>query len=132
MQGYHQRACHINIPMPRANGLVSERPVGAEFLLVVVEPGVAPAVPVPLEPVVALLVEPGAAPAVPVPLEPVVALLVEPGAATAVPVPLECAVADDEREDDEGDGLGHKLSYTNCSGSPLQAVADPALNVPFG
>jgi hypothetical protein len=91
---------------------VSERPAGAEFLLLLVEPVVSPAVSVPLEPVAALLVEPGVAP--------------------AVPVPLERAVADDEREDDEGDGLGHKLSYTNCSGAPLQAVADPALNVPFG
>ena len=60
--------------MPIANELVSERPVGAKFLLLVVEPGVAP----------------------------------------AVSVPLERAVADGESEDDEGDGLGHKLSYTNC------------------
>jgi hypothetical protein len=111
---------------------VSERPAGAEFLLLVFEPGVAPAVAVPLEPVPALLVEPGVAPAVAVPLEPVPALLVEPGVAPAVAVPLERAVPDNEREDDEGDGLGHKLSYTNCSGAPLQAVADPALNVPFG
>jgi hypothetical protein len=71
---------------------VSERPAGAEFLLLVVEPVVLP----------------------------------------AVSVPLERSVADDEREDDEGDGLGHKLLYTNCSGAPLQAVTDPALNVPFG
>jgi hypothetical protein len=50
----------------------------------------------------------------------------------AVPVPLEPPVADDEEEDDEGDGLGHKLLYTYCSGAPLQAAADPALYVPFG
>jgi hypothetical protein len=86
---------------------VSERPVGAEFLLLVVEPVVLPAVSVPLELEAALVVEPGLVPAVSVPL-------------------------DDEMEDDEGDGLGHKLLYTNCSGEPLQAVTDPALNVPFG
>jgi hypothetical protein len=60
--------------MPIANELGSERPVGAKFVLLVAEPEVA----------------------------------------TAVPVPLERAVADVEREDDEGEGLGHKLSYTNC------------------
>lgn len=89
---------------------MSESPAGAEFLLVAM-PVVSPAVTVPLEPG---------------------ALLVEPGVALTVPVPLERAVADDEREDDDGDGLRHKLSYTNCSGAPLQAVADPASNVPFG
>lgn len=95
-----------------ANGLEGERPIGAEFLPLVVE-----------------LV---AAPAVSVPLEPAAAPVVEPVVALVVPVPLERSVADNEREDDEVDGLGHKLLYTNCSGSPLQAVADPALNVPFG
>lgn len=90
---------------------MSERPVGAEFLLLVVEPIALPAVPVPLEPVAALVVEPVAAP--------------------AVPVPLARSMADDEWEDDEGDGLGHMLLYTNCSGAPLQVVADPALYVPL-
>lgn len=79
---------------------MSERPAGAEFLLLVVEPAAA--------------------------------LVVGLGVVPAVPVPLELSVADDEREDDEDDGLGHRLVYTNCSGVPLQAVADPALNVPFG
>jgi hypothetical protein len=65
-------------------------------------------------------------------VEPAAALVVELVVLPAVPVPLERSVVDDEREDDEGDGLGHKLLYTNCSGAPLQAVADPALNVPFG
>lgn len=64
--------------------------------------------------------------------EPVASPLVKPRVAPAVPVPPELAVADGAREDDEGDGLGHKLSYTNCSGAPLQVVADPASNVPFG
>ena len=86
---------------------MSERPVGAEFLLLVVEPVVLPAVSVPLELIAALVVDPGVVP--------------------AVPVPLELFVVDDE-----GDGLGHKLLYTNCSGEPLQAVTDSALNVPFG
>lgn len=111
---------------------MSEGPAGAEFFLVVVEPVVSPAASVPSELIAALLVEPGVAPAVSVPSELTPALLVEPGLAPAVPVPLERAILDDEREDDEGDGLGHKLSYTNCSGAPLQVVADPALNVPFG
>lgn len=94
---------------------MSERLAGAEFPLLVVEP------------VVALLVEPGVVPMVPVPMVPVPVVPVP-----VVPVPLERAVADDEREDDEGDGLGHTLLYTNCSGAPLQVVADPALKVPFG
>jgi hypothetical protein len=71
---------------------VSERPAGAEFLLLVVEPEALPVVAVPLEPVAALVVEPEAVPVVPVLLDP---------------------VADDECEDDEGDGLGHKFLYTN-------------------
>lgn len=79
-----------------------------------------------------LLVDPAVSPAVSATLELVAALLVEPAVAPAVPVPLERAAADDEREDDEGDGLGHRLLYTNCSEAPLQAVADPALNLPFG
>lgn len=61
--------------------------------------------------------------------EPVAALVFEPPAVVAVVVPL---VTDAEREDDEGDGLGHELLYTNCSGSPLQVVTFPALKVPFG
>lgn len=88
---------------PIANGLVSETPVGAEFSLLVIEPMAAAA-----------------------------AAAVEPEVVPAVPVTIERSVADDERKDDEGDGLGHKLLYTNCSGSPLQEVADSALNVPFG
>jgi hypothetical protein len=40
----------------------------------------------------------------------------------AVPV-LDRAGADDEADDEEGDGLGHALLYTNCSGAPLQVVA---------
>jgi hypothetical protein len=60
--------------MAIANGLISDKPVHPIFWLVEVEPGVAP----------------------------------------AVPVPFECAVVDGEREDEEGDGLGHKLLYTNC------------------
>lgn len=91
---------------------MSERLAGAEFLLLVVELVVLPAVSVPLELVAALVVE--------------------PEVVLAVPVPLDCSVADDEREDDEDDGLGHGLLYTNCSGAPLQAVTDPALYVPFG
>jgi hypothetical protein len=79
-----------------------------------------------------LVVDPVALPAVSVPLETIAALAVEPGVVAAVPLPLERSVTDDEREDDEGDGLGHKLLYTNCSGAPLQAVTDPASNVPFG
>ena len=93
------------------------------MLLVVVEPVVSPAVSVPLEPAAGLVVEPGVVPAVPVPLEPAAGLIVEPGVASAVPVALERPVADD--------GLGHKFLYTNCSGAPLQALADLALNVPF-
>lgn len=65
-------------------------------------------------------------------VEPVAALVVELGVVPAVPVAPERSVEDDETEDDEVDGLGHKLSYTNCLGAPLQAVTDPALNVPFG
>jgi hypothetical protein len=65
-------------------------------------------------------------------VEPVSALVVELEVVPAVPVALELSVADDEREDDEVDGLGHRFSYTNCSGSPLQVVADAALYVPFG
>lgn len=91
-----------------ASGLVSERPAGAAFLL--------------------LEVESRALPAASVASEPVAALVVEAGIVLAVAAPLP----DDKREDDEGDGLGHKLLYTNCSGSPLQAVADPELKVPFG
>src|ERR1700712_3388158 len=56
--------------------------------------------------------------------------------AVAVKVLLECsavAAGNGEDEDDEGDGgLGHTLLYTNCSGAPLQAVADAALYVPLG
>lgn len=95
--------------MHTVNALVGERPTGAEFSLVVVEPVVLTAVSVPLEPVPALVVE--------------------SGVVDAVPLPLERSVADDKSEDD---GLGHKLLYTNCSGAPLQVVTDPALNVPFG
>jgi hypothetical protein len=62
----------------------------------------------------------------------VAAVVVELGVVPAVPVPPERSVADDEREDDEVDGLGHELLYTNCSGPSLQVVADAALNVPFG
>lgn len=102
----------MNIATATANGFVNEMAAGAEFLL----------------PVVASIL----VPAVPVPLEPVAALVVEPGVPAAVAVPLGRSVTDDEREDDEGDGLGHELLYTNCLGSPLQAVTDPALNVPFG
>jgi hypothetical protein len=61
----------------------------------------------------------------------VAALVVEPEIVPAVPVPPEFSVADDDTEDDEVDGLGHKLLYTNCSGVPLQVVTDSALNVPF-
>lgn len=86
-------------------------------------------------------------------------LALEPGAAPAFSVPFKCAVADGDREVDEpdgereadesdgereadepdgetedgtGDGFGHTFVYTNCSGAPLQAVADPASYVPFG
>jgi hypothetical protein len=97
--------------------LASERPVGAELLLVVVE----------------------AEAAAPfwlfVPSEPGEGLLVEPGVvAPAVPLPVELGVADGERDDDgegDGDGLGHKLLYTNCSGAPLHVPADPASYVPL-
>lgn len=102
----------MNIATAMANGLVSELAAGAEFLL----------------PVVASIL----VPAVPVPLEPEAALVVEAGVLGAVAVPLGRSVPDDEREDDEGDGLGQELLYTNWAGSPLQEVADPALNVPFG
>lgn len=71
---------------------MSEGPIGAEF---------------------SLLVELVVLSVVPVPSDPVVALVVEPGVVPAVSVPLERSVADDEREDDESDGLGHKLLYTN-------------------
>lgn len=47
-------------------------------------------------------------------VEPLALLVVEPELVPAVPVPLECSVVDDEREDDEDDGLGHTLLYTNC------------------
>ena len=74
--------------MPIANGLGSERPVGARFLLLLVELGVAPAVSVPLERAVA----------------------------DGESEDDEGESEDDEgeSEDDEGDNLGHKLSYTNC------------------
>src|ERR1051326_9098306 len=97
--------------MPIANGLVIERPVGAEFLLTVVGVGVAPAVSAPAV----------SAPAV---FEAVVS------------VPLDGAEADAEadaaREGNEGVGLGHTLLYTNCCGAPSQGVVDPASYVPFG
>jgi hypothetical protein len=52
--------------------------------------------------------------------------------APSASAPLVGAVADVEMEEDaEGDGLGHTLLYTNCSGSPLQGVVDPASYVPF-
>jgi hypothetical protein len=57
-------------------------------------------------------------------------VVVEPELVTVVLVPSECSVADAEWDDDEEDGLGHTFLYTNCSGSPLQVVADVALNVP--
>lgn len=59
-------------------------------------------------------------------------LVVDPVELPAVPLPLERSVAKDKRADDEGDDLGHTLLYTNCFGAPLQAVAEPALYVPFG
>ena len=115
------------------------------------EPEELPVVPLPLELVPEPLVEPVVSPEVsapsaepvvsppvpvlPVPWELVLALFVEPVVAPAVPVPLGCAVADDLREDDVGDGLGHTLSkllYTNWSGAPVQAVAAPGLNLPSG
>lgn len=90
---------------------MSERPPGAEFLALSLEPvGLLAGVVLP---------------------EPVAALLVEVKVVFAVPVLLGCAVADGESVDDEGDGLGHALSYTYCSGAPLQVVVDPASNVPF-
>lgn len=58
-----------------------------------------------------------------VPLELLTAVVVEP---------IECPIADDESEGDDADGLGHELLYANCSGLLVQAVADLALNVPFG
>lgn len=75
-----------------------------------------------------VVVEPAAALVV----EPVESLVVEPVELLAVPLPLECSVPVDEREDEDDDGLGHTFSYTNCVGSPLQVVVDPALYVPFG
>jgi hypothetical protein len=60
-----------------------------------------------------VVVEPVALPAaVAAPLEPVAVLAVEPGIVPAVPVPVE-PKADDEWEDDEVNGLGHKFLYTN-------------------
>jgi hypothetical protein len=61
----------------------------------------------------------------------VVVAAVAPAVPVPVPVPLMGAVAD-EMKDDEGDGLGHRLLYTNWSGWPLQAVVAPASYVPFG
>lgn len=65
--------------------------------------------------------------------EPVAALAVEPAVVSVVAAaPLEGPVADDETEDDEVDGLGHALVYTNWSGSPLQVVTELVSNVPLG
>jgi hypothetical protein len=59
-------------------------------------------------------------------------LVVEPVVALKSSVPLVVGVADGAREEDvEGDGLGHALLYTNCSGAPVQVVTFPALYVPF-
>lgn len=60
-------------------------------------------------------------------------LVVETRRASVVPVPLMVAVVDEtkDEEDEEDEGLGHKLLYTNCSGWPLQALAAPASYVPF-
>jgi hypothetical protein len=63
-----------------------------------------------------------------------------PEVGVALSAPLELSVGDDETEvdeaasedDDEGDGLGHTFSYTNCSGSPSQSDAASASYVPFG
>lgn len=141
---------------------MSERPVDAEFSVVVVDPPVffvvlppleiaaavpsvdpatsldpaaSLAVPSSLEPVAAPSAESGVSPEVPPPLEPAAAPLVEVGVAPAVPVPpepLEAFVADGETEDDDFDGLGHTFSYTYCSGAPVQVFADPASNLPLG
>jgi hypothetical protein len=52
--------------------------------------------------------------------------------ALSVPLVVPLPLVDDEREDEEDGGLGHRFVYTYCSGISLQAVAAPALNVLFG
>lgn len=81
---------------------------------------------------VSLVVESVDLRAVGVPSEPIAAGTGEPVAVSAVPVLLELSEADDESDEGEGVGLGHKFSYTNCSGAPLQVVVAPASNVLFG
>jgi hypothetical protein len=45
---------------------------------------------------------------------------------------LDTLVGDGEDEEaNAGVGLGHTLLYTNCSGAPLQDLADRALKAPF-
>jgi hypothetical protein len=96
-KGYHYKAIHINAAAPIANGLVSERPAAAEFVVVVAGAAAVSVpldfVPVPLEFVPELLVELPVLPVVPLPLELVPEPLDEPVVSPVVSVPVELVAA---------------------------------------